>query len=403
MPPLGHLSRRWNAFPSISGRGAESGIYEIASFERRAFSEADDTSADVDFWQSSLGQLRKEFLASCSLPSLPAPAHVSSWAVAAKIVPHQVQRDIEQLEYIVSKGVLDSDLERYINDLALPEFREVLVVARDELDGQDDAYLVVEPQEDYAVFFGLHGRAIHVHPGGSIADEVIRDARDLEEAEREYLQSEHRVAVIDDFLTQKALQRLRDVLLESTIWAEAKPGYVGTYLHTGFACPLVAQIDRELRVKLPHVLGGLELEDAWAYMYDGTLGGVGTHADDSQVQVNLFVTPTEANLWAADGDEPTGGLVIYGIGPQTDWDFDAYNSLQEDPRIEPVLASIDHWNTTVPYVQNRAILFDSTYFHKTDSMSFRTGYTNRRINVTFLYGRRDKLVAAAAVRTPLNP
>ena len=30
------------------------------------------------------------------------------------------------------------------------------------------------------------------------------------------------------------------------------------------------------------MLDGLDLEFAWAYMYDGSLGGIGTHADDSQ-------------------------------------------------------------------------------------------------------------------------
>ena len=54
-------------------------------------------------------------------------------------------------------------------------------------------------------------------------------------------------------------------------------------------------------------------------------------------------------------------------------------------------------NLTVPYVQNRAIMFDSTYFHRTDDINFKPGYKNRRINVTFLYGKRRRLKPQPAV------
>jgi hypothetical protein len=34
------------------------------------------------------------------------------------------------------------------------------------------------------------------------------------------------------------------------------------------------------------------------------------------------------------------------------------------------------------------VIFDSNLFHATDRIAFRPGYTNRRINITLLYGRR---------------
>ena len=36
--------------------------------------------------------------------------------------------------------------------------------------------------------------------------------------------------------------------------------------------------------------------NAWAYMYDGNLPGIGAHADDSQLQINIYVTPSEARI-----------------------------------------------------------------------------------------------------------
>jgi hypothetical protein len=45
----------------------------------------------------------------------------------------------------------------------------------------------------------------------------------------------------------------------------------------------------------------------------------------------------------------------------------------------------------VPYRQNRAVIFDSDLFHETDTIRFKDGYLNRRINVTMLYGRRERV------------
>jgi len=41
----------------------------------------------------------------------------------------------------------------------------------------------------------------------------------------------------------------------------------------------------------------------------------------------------------------------------------------------------------VPYRANRMVLFDSSLYHRTDNLRFKKGkYTDRRINLTFLFG-----------------
>ena len=115
-------------------------------------------------------------------------------------------------------------------------------------------------------------------------------------------------------------------------------------------------------------------------MYDGSLGGIDTHADDCQVQINFFISPSSANLWSEDDSLPSGGLVLYGVGPPADWKYTDYNSIVQNPRIDEILQTTNYWNVTIPYLENRAVLFDSTYFHKTDCMRFKKGYKNRRIN-----------------------
>jgi len=41
-----------------------------------------------------------------------------------------------------------------------------------------------------------------------------------------------------------------------------------------------------------------------------------------------------------------------------------------------------------PYRQNRMVIFNSMLFHGTQDYRFKPGYSNRRINVTFLFGIR---------------
>mmetsp|Transcript_38811 Transcript_38811/g.89440 ORF Transcript_38811/g.89440 Transcript_38811/m.89440 type:complete len:87 (-) Transcript_38811:88-348(-) len=57
-------------------------------------------------------------------------------------------------------------------------------------------------------------------------------------------------------------------------------------------------------------------------------------------------------------------------------------------------------NRTVPYKENRAVLFDSALFHHTDEFNFAGGYTRRRINLTILYGEMQ-VGAEAGVRSDL--
>ena len=43
---------------------------------------------------------------------------------------------------------------------------------------------------------------------------------------------------------------------------------------------------------------------------------------------------------------------------------------------------------TIPYKFNRAVLFNSAYFHETDKINFKNKYEARRINITYLFGNR---------------
>jgi hypothetical protein len=51
---------------------------------------------------------------------------------------------------------------------------------------------------------------------------------------------------------------------------------------------------------------------------------------------------------------------------------------------------------TVAYRQNRVVIFNSDLFHETAPFKFRKGYTNRRINLTMLFGDRGATARANA-------
>lgn len=191
-----------------------------------------------------------------------------------------------------------------------------------------------------------------------------------------------KVVVVDDLLSPRALHRLRQLCWGSTIWrADYHDGYVGTMMETGFAQPLTLQIATELAAAFPRIFGAHPLLQAWAFKYDSALRGIGVHADFAAVNVNLWIAPDEANL-----DPAGGGLVIWDQPAPPDWDFAKYN--RDIGAIRDFLARSKAIPMRVPHRANRAVIFDSDLFHETDRIDFKEGYLNRRINVTFLYGRR---------------
>jgi hypothetical protein len=194
---------------------------------------------------------------------------------------------------------------------------------------------------------------------------------------------------IDDFLRPEAVASLRRYLLESTIWYDADHpnGYVGAYFHDGFTCPLVLQIARELPSLLPRIFGDHPLLQLWAYHYDSRLAGIGMHADFAAVNVNFWLTPTEAMV-----NRGSGGMVIWDKRAPQDWRYQDYNKTDAatKARIDDFLAREGAEPIRIPHRQNRVVIFNSDLFHRTDDVRFRAGFENRRINVTMLYGQRGR-------------
>jgi hypothetical protein len=228
---------------------------------------------------------------------------------------------------------------------------------------------------------------LHLGDGGRVDGRAVNPDASAGEIAARWRESRPQIVVIDNFLSEEALAKLRRFCWGSTIWRKVyRDGYLGAMPEHGFACPLLAQIAEELRSAYPAILGAHPLLQFWGFKYDSRLSGIAVHADFASVNVNFWITPDEANL-----DPEHGGLVVWDVPAPIGWNFAKYND--DVPAARDFLASARARPVTIPHRANRAVIFDSDLFHETDRIAFKDGYLNRRINITLLYGRRDAAVA----------
>lgn len=225
-----------------------------------------------------------------------------------------------------------------------------------------------------------YNTAIHIANAPELAGPVIRPT-----LERDAICSafeRERITSIDDLLSPPALTALRRYVLESTIWHDFAHigGFVASYLEDGLASPLLLQIVDELRQALPDLLAPHPLTQAWAFKGLAGAAAVEAHADDAAISVNLWLTPDTANL-----DPSSGGLVVCRAPPPLDWHIAGYDD--DKQRIAEFLRRHAADCLAVPYRENRAVLFDSRLFHRSDTPRFAAGYEHHRINLTLLFGR----------------
>lgn len=114
--------------------------------------------------------------------------------------------------------------------------------------------------------------------------------------------------------------------------------------------------------------------------------GTNIHADSAAVNVNFWITDSDAVEDQAALENGDGGMVIYRKEAPSVWAASSYNDERsEKGRLDFVRDAV---NVSVPYKSNRAIMFNSNLLHETAPVRFKPGYTNRRINVVLLFGSR---------------
>ena len=258
----------------------------------------------------------------------------------------------------------------------------------------------------------VHGRILHNRATPALDASPLGDW-DGADLEHRYLNQHGEgllLAYQDGFLTPRALREIRAFCLESDVFKRVKgepeaklpSGYLGAYMENGFASGLLFQIAAALQDRLPRLLSGLRLTQAWAYKYAHGRGGRGAggddadtavtrkginvHADEASVNVNFWITEDDAGV-------DSGGLLVWDKAAPVDWDFDSMN--MDKGKIYRYLRAEGEFAggrvsraVEVPYKANRIVLFNSELFHETGELRFRSGFKRHRINLTFLFGGR---------------
>lgn len=286
------------------------------------------------------------------------------------IRPFRLTHDLEQARYLRATDAAIAELDDVIGILAQAAARIST--------GDTRISLSAGEAETLAQF----RTTVLRHPVASPNGPCLNPDNDWRAIEAAYLAGRPEIVHIDNFLTPDALAALRAFCLRSTVWrTEYDDEYLGAFAHRGFLSPLHIQIADELRRKMPGIFKDDPLEQLWAFKYASRLGkGINVHADFAQVNLNFWITDDTANL----GTEG-GGLVIYDVPAPPSWSFDDYNT--NDARIYTFLKESGAQRRVVPYRCNRAVLFNSALFHETDRFTFAEGYENRRINITYLFGK----------------
>jgi tetratricopeptide (TPR) repeat protein len=289
---------------------------------------------------------------------------------------YKIEHDIAQLEHLMGKGILDSSYRKLID-----EYRALTSSVRD--DGQiiNLSDLKNLPSNR---FLDCYNRLLNFYDAPIIDGGVINPDLDCKAIEKAYHQHQPGFACVDNFLTKQAITELRRFCLESTVWYDMSAiGDLGANLEDGFCCPLLLQIANEIRERFPSIYGEHYFSTCWSYRYYAKKSGDGLHGDSGRVSVNIWITPDEANR------NPDGGGLLFWNKKVPMLKVKDNPKEMTDQIMRDIIAEPDAEYFSVPYGCNRAALFNSNIIHKTDEIDFIDGYENRRLNITFVFGKPD--------------
>jgi len=338
---------------------------------RPGYAKAYYDRAFAYLWQGHLDRAVEDFRASAELK------HNHGGPVRATTVSKaRIRHDAEQIRYLMDRGVLGHEHTGYL---------EALQRLRQRAAGlTDGSWRMSVDQDEASAIAPSFNRILHYADCPRVSGGAVNPSLDVAAIETRYNERKPEILVVDGLLTEEALAALRRFCLESTIWKRDYPnGYTGAFLGDGFACPLLLQIAEELRLTFPGIFKHHRLTQAWSFKQDNAQTALAMHADAAAVNVNFWITPDDANL-----DHDSGGLVVWDREAPRDWNFKEYNNARNEPAVLAWLERQGARAVTIPYRCNRAVIFNSDLFHKSDRFRFRDEYECRRLNVTLLYGRR---------------
>jgi len=289
----------------------------------------------------------------------------------------RLKHDVQQAQYLISK---DYELE------GIKQFQKIgnkILNREEDKNNYDKKILLNQGEIDALLPFY---KSDHIYEPKIISGSCINSNKNWQDVEDEYFNSSNQIIYIDDFLSEEAVIELQKFCLISKVWIKQfNNQYLGAFSNQGFISPIHLQIAIDLKQKLPKLFGPHLIEKFWGFKYDAVLGkGINIHADFAIHNLNFWITPDEYN-----NNKNAGGLKVYDVPAPENWTFEDYNNNKDK-----IYKYLDDNNTNcvnIPYKFNRAVLFNSAYFHETDEIDFKDKYEGRRINMTYLFGSRNYL------------
>ena len=281
-----------------------------------------------------------------------------------------IKHEYEQLTYI------DNDLDGIRNMKFSKEYYEFLKKNYSSVINNSFNMEKIEYKNKIQLLQQLYNK-----PPKSFSNNLLNLNNDIKSIEHEYVNSNPEIVVIDNLLTPEALLSLQKFCNSANIFKRPYPnGYVGAFLSHGMSNEFLLKLSEDLRLTYKEIMKDYKLIQSWIFKHDTNQKGVITHADVAKVNVNLWISRQESNL-----SPKTGGLQIWKKIPPDDWSFGDYNYDINSKKMEELLKKDKAEKIQVPYKENRAVIFNSKLFHKTDRFDFKDNFTDRRLNLTFLY------------------
>ena len=303
--------------------------------------------------------------------------HKNSTFINQTIPLFRLKHDIEQARYLDSNNYIVNGIKQF------EKIGSKILDRKENIENQSNykKKIFLSPEEGIALlpFY----KSDQIYKTKKISGSCINPNKNWQDVEDEYLNSSNQIMYIDDFLSEEALIELRKFCLMSKVWnREYNNKYLGAFSGNGFISPIHLQIGIDLKEKLPKLFGIHNLNQFWGFKYDSTLGkGINIHADFAIHNLNFWITPDEFN-----NNKNSGGLKVYDAPAPESWTFKDYN--MNSIKIYKFLKDNGANCVNIPYKFNRAVLFNSAYFHETDEIDFKDEYEGRRINNTYLFGTR---------------